>query len=440
MIEIENDGYGPDSAIQFLVDRLNEATSPDMYAFIDADAETELDAMGSDAIKVALSTSPGAVPIGLDRRAEHRRVRQRWRLGPAKPAGAGTGVRGFGHRSAVGRDVNHFKSKGSACDAPDAGDGQGNCNPCGRRCRGADCLAGDRPDRQRRSGRAIVGDLNAYSMEQPVTTLRPPVTKSPAGIRRRTLVRLRRPVGISRPRPCQFVASTANRGCLGLVHQRGRARRARLQHELQEPGQVAGLYASDWFRMSDHNPLLIDLALDVDFDDRKDHRRGRAASHESLWQCPRRGRFAADLLIEREVQEGQPDGQITLVVHGRDPSGARRYQIASTDLTAILREATGEGTILANAIITDVTNASAPLVIDRGVAVRITVDDNGEPGRSIDTLAVTVGRATHPCGWRRIGTAGSPQTRSSRRATCRSTDHQRPRAILNREHGLAVYR
>ena len=25
-------------------------------------------------------------------------------------------------------DVNHLKSKGSACDAPDAGDGQGNCN------------------------------------------------------------------------------------------------------------------------------------------------------------------------------------------------------------------------------------------------------------------------------------------------------------------------
>ena len=36
--EIENDGYGPDSAIAFLVDQLNAATAPGTYAFIDADA------------------------------------------------------------------------------------------------------------------------------------------------------------------------------------------------------------------------------------------------------------------------------------------------------------------------------------------------------------------------------------------------------------------
>ena len=36
--EIENDGYGPTSAIQFLVDQLNAATAPGTYAFIDVDA------------------------------------------------------------------------------------------------------------------------------------------------------------------------------------------------------------------------------------------------------------------------------------------------------------------------------------------------------------------------------------------------------------------
>ena len=64
--EIENDGYGADSAIQFLVDRLNEATAPGTYAFIDADAGTgQMNALGHDAIKVGLIYKPASVtPIG----------------------------------------------------------------------------------------------------------------------------------------------------------------------------------------------------------------------------------------------------------------------------------------------------------------------------------------------------------------------------------------
>ena len=52
-------------------------------------------------------------------------------------------------------DVNHLKSKGSACDVPDAGDGQGNCNAA--RTVAANALAtwlALRPDRHRRPGRA----------------------------------------------------------------------------------------------------------------------------------------------------------------------------------------------------------------------------------------------------------------------------------------------
>ena len=64
--EIENDGYGPTSAIQFLVDRLNEATAPGTYAFVDADAGTgQLNALGTDAIKVGFLYKPAKVtPIG----------------------------------------------------------------------------------------------------------------------------------------------------------------------------------------------------------------------------------------------------------------------------------------------------------------------------------------------------------------------------------------
>ena len=64
--EIENDGYGADSAIQFLVTQLNAATAAGTYAFIDADAGTgQVNALGTDAIKVGLLYKPARVtPVG----------------------------------------------------------------------------------------------------------------------------------------------------------------------------------------------------------------------------------------------------------------------------------------------------------------------------------------------------------------------------------------
>ncbi len=62
LVELENDGYGPDSAIAFLVDQLNAATTLGTYAFIDVDAATaQVNALGTDAIKVGL-ISPAAPP------------------------------------------------------------------------------------------------------------------------------------------------------------------------------------------------------------------------------------------------------------------------------------------------------------------------------------------------------------------------------------------
>jgi hypothetical protein len=70
--------------------------------------------------------------------------------------------------------VNHWKSKGSAClpDDPDAGDGQGNCN--GTRAKIAqqllNWLATD-PTGSGSPNFLVVGDLNAYSKEDPVRVL-----------------------------------------------------------------------------------------------------------------------------------------------------------------------------------------------------------------------------------------------------------------------------
>jgi hypothetical protein len=70
--------------------------------------------------------------------------------------------------------VNHFKSKGSACtpDDPDRGDGQGNCP--GTRTAAAQALADYLATDPTGSGDPdflIIGDLNSYRRETPITTL-----------------------------------------------------------------------------------------------------------------------------------------------------------------------------------------------------------------------------------------------------------------------------
>jgi hypothetical protein len=71
--------------------------------------------------------------------------------------------------------VNHLKSKGSACDDvgdPNANDGQGNCN--GVRTDAAAALVnwlGTDPTGSDSGDVLILGDLNAYSREDPVATI-----------------------------------------------------------------------------------------------------------------------------------------------------------------------------------------------------------------------------------------------------------------------------
>jgi predicted extracellular nuclease len=72
--------------------------------------------------------------------------------------------------------VNHLKSKGSACadiDDPDAGDGQGNCNKTRENAAKAlvDWLATD-PTGSGDRDYLILGDLNSYAREDPITAVR----------------------------------------------------------------------------------------------------------------------------------------------------------------------------------------------------------------------------------------------------------------------------
>ena len=172
--EIENDGYGPDSAIAHLVDRLNQETGSGTYAFIDADAGTgESNALGSDAIKVGMIYRPGIVtPIGdtaaLNTTSFVTGGDNAERNRPALAQAFEVNETG----GAFVATANHLKSKGSACDAPDAGDGQGNCNEvrANAALELAEWLASD-PTGTSEKDILIMGDLNSYAKEDPIAAL-----------------------------------------------------------------------------------------------------------------------------------------------------------------------------------------------------------------------------------------------------------------------------
>ncbi|MEE4190390.1 MAG: ExeM/NucH family extracellular endonuclease [Halieaceae bacterium] len=160
LIELENDDG---TAIADLVAGLNAAGGD--YDFIDTGA------IGGDAIKVGFIYRPGTVmPAGnfaiLDSSVDPRFIDTKNR-----PVLAQT----FVETASAARftvAVNHFKSKGSACD--DVGDpldpnGQGNCNGVRSEAAAAlvDWLASD-PTGSGDADVMIIGDLNAYAKEDPI--------------------------------------------------------------------------------------------------------------------------------------------------------------------------------------------------------------------------------------------------------------------------------
>ena len=171
--EIENDGYGPQSAIADLVQKLNAATAPGTYAFIDVDAATgQTNALGTDAIKVGLIYKPARVtPVGTTTALNSTAFVNG---GEGSPRNRATVAQAFEQPSGARFVVtpNHLKSKGSPCTAPDAGDGQGNCNLVREEAAKqlASWLASD-PTGTGDPDVLIVGDLNSYAKEDPVTAL-----------------------------------------------------------------------------------------------------------------------------------------------------------------------------------------------------------------------------------------------------------------------------
>lgn len=165
LIEIQNDD---DVSLAHLVEGLNAATAPGTYELL------RTGPIGTDAIKLAFVYKPATVelvgaPAVLDSSVDPRFEDTR-----SRPALAQT-FRERASRELVTVSVNHFKSKGSACGTadPDKRDGAGNCDLTRTRAAQAlaDWLATD-PTRSGDPDRLIIGDLNSYRREAPITTLR----------------------------------------------------------------------------------------------------------------------------------------------------------------------------------------------------------------------------------------------------------------------------
>lgn len=179
LMEIENDGYGVNSAIADLVNGLNAAAGAGTYAYVNADALTgATNILGTDAIKVGLLYQPGRVSLAGTTAVLN-----------SNTAPAGTTFLDSKNRPVLIQSfqhiitgeiftvaVNHLKSKGSACTDvgdPDAGDGQGNCNITRRNA--AQALAvylANNPTGVGSGYNLIIGDLNAYAMEDPITVIK----------------------------------------------------------------------------------------------------------------------------------------------------------------------------------------------------------------------------------------------------------------------------
>jgi hypothetical protein len=254
LVEIENNAT---AAIQDLVDGLNSVLGAGTYAFIDTGT------IGTDVVKCAVIYRPGVVtPVGdfaiLDSTVDPLFIDNLNRPVLAQTfEEVATGER-------LTAAVNHFKSKSSPCDPvgdPDTGDGQENCN--GTRTNAATALASWLATDPTGSGDPdflILGDLNSYSLEDPVAAI---LDAGYANL-------IAEFVG---PEAYTFVLdgeAGALDYALSSASLFSQVEGATLWHiNADEPGAFdyntefnhPSYYSTDPFRASDHDPILVGLRL-----------------------------------------------------------------------------------------------------------------------------------------------------------------------------------
>lgn len=284
--EMENDGYGSSSAIQFLVDKMNAQAGAGSYAFVNPDTGNGTNSLGTDAIKVGIIYKPGVVSkVGatavLNTGALGEYYTSTGTTGRNRPALAQT----FQENASGYRFIvvgNHLKSKGSACDTNtglvtttysttsvvndvDAGDGQGNCNHT--RTAAAEELVewlALNPTGTGDSDILIMGDLNSYAKEDPITAIKNAgytnLIESHIGADGYSYA-FDGQWGYLDHALASASMSTQVQGVLEWHINADEPGVLDYNTNYKTAGQLTSLYAVDAFRTSDHDPIVIGVTL-----------------------------------------------------------------------------------------------------------------------------------------------------------------------------------
>ena len=261
LMEIQNNGSTPVTAIQDLVNGLNaDPAGSGTYAFINTDPSVTGFTLSTDAITVGIIYKTDKVSL----------------VGPAATLTTSASFDAVGRRPLAQTFsqnsnsevftvvINHFKSKGSSAGGAgdaDAGDGQSLSN--GIRSRQATDLAAwlaTAPTKTSDPDYLILGDLNAYAMEDPIRIL------AAAGYANQLPVSSYSYVfdGQTGSLDHALASATLASQITGTAKWHINSDEPGVldyNTEFKSTGQIASLYAADQFRASDHDPVLIGLDL-----------------------------------------------------------------------------------------------------------------------------------------------------------------------------------
>jgi predicted extracellular nuclease len=166
LIELENNSS---DSLQVIVDALNARIGTSEYAFLNTGT------IHDDAIKTGFIYKSSTIALTGVFALLDRSVDSRFNDARNRPALAQSfEVTATGAVLTV--VINHLKSKGSSCDAdadPNLDDGQGNCNQTRTNAAAAiaDWVSSD-PTGRKDPDYLIIGDLNAYTQEDPLTAFK----------------------------------------------------------------------------------------------------------------------------------------------------------------------------------------------------------------------------------------------------------------------------
>mgnify|MGYP005810113703 CR=1 FL=1 len=281
LMEIENDGFGTQSALTDLVTGLNEAYGQNVYQFIEPNTAT----IGSDAIAVGLiyrvdKVSPQGIAKILDSSNSSKdTLNQVLFLDNKNRPMLTQQFSLLANEQSLVVAVNHLKSKGSACDSLgdfDENDGQGNCNIT--RTRAAQAIGEFLTQHYPEQASLIIGDLNAYAKEDPLTVLSSQGYHNIfAGLNKTASYSY-----IYKGELGQLDHALANDKLMSQIIDintwainADEPRVLDYSTQYQNAGQQAKFYAPDAYRSSDHDPVIIEINLQSsavfgDFDNDKD--------------------------------------------------------------------------------------------------------------------------------------------------------------------------